>query len=144
MRLHPSASRIFHLSLHHCGRTITDFYQNICLVGLPLIFNHKHSTLLSPASNSRQPKISLPYRPVRPPLPFLVYPFHGIYSHPLHTPGMRVIPPYLCDGNCVTVFQLHNGFQLLLLGVPAVCSGAGGLWAIDPTTFLWGQPLIPV
>lgn len=124
VRLHPFACRVFHLFLHPGGRSITDSHQNICLVGLPLIFNHKHTTFLSLASSSRQSKHS----DTSPSLPISSEEFIAIHC----TLQAGNIPPYLCDGNCAMVFQLPNGFQLLLLVVPALCTGASGLWAIDP------------
>lgn len=138
MRLHLFAHRIFHLSLHPGGRSITHSHQNICLAGLPLVLNKNHSTLLAPASSSRQSKHSLPSRAVRPPLLPCLSLLRDLQPSTAHS--RHASHPYLCDGNCAMVFQVPNGFPFLLLVVPVVCTGAGGCWAIDTPPFCRESP----
>lgn len=50
------------------------------------------------------------------PIPFEK--FTAIYRS---TPVVQVVPACFIDGDCVTAFPLHNGFQLLQLVAHAAC-----------------------
>lgn len=85
---------------------------------------------------------SLTYRPTS--LSCLAYPFWRVYSNPLQHSSCGVIPPCLCAGNSVTVFHLHNGFQLFLFGGHAVCSSRCiSVGLLIPPSF-WGRQVIPM